>query len=126
MTTTVLASLSCHVWVSDLATSGLTPMRPFKVNSNLCYNSAMPSISVFFGINVRMFYNEHFPPHFHVEYAEYKAEISIETLEVLAGKLPPRVLALILEWASQHRTELREDWNLCLEKKKLNPIQPLE
>ncbi len=101
-------------------------MRPFKVNSNLCYNSAMPSISVFFGINVRMFYNEHFPPHFHVEYAEYKAEISIETLEVLAGKLPPRVLALILEWASQHRTELREDWNLCLEKKKLNPIQPLE
>jgi hypothetical protein len=44
----------------------------------------MPTISVFYGIIIRMFFNEHMPPHFHVEYGEHKAEITIDTLEVRA------------------------------------------
>jgi hypothetical protein len=28
---------------------------------------------------IRMFYNDHPPPHFHVEYGEVKAEMAIET-----------------------------------------------
>lgn len=48
----------------------------------------MPTISTFYGIIIRMFYNDHVPPHFHVEYAEFKAEIEIATLVVLRGNLP--------------------------------------
>ena len=55
----------------------------------------MPEISRFLGIIIRMFYNEHNPPHFHAYYNDFKAEISIETLEIIAGKLPNRVYKLV-------------------------------
>ena len=68
----------------------------------------MPTISEFFGILIRMYYDDHNPPHFHVFYGEYEAQVSIDTLEVIKGKLPKRALALVLEWAAEHRNELRE------------------
>ena len=43
----------------------------------------MPEISRFFGIVIKMYFNDHTPPHFHAEYGEYTAELSIETLEIL-------------------------------------------
>ena len=86
----------------------------------------MPTISTFYGITIRMFYNDHSPPHFHVEYGEFKAEVVIETLQILAGRLPRRVLAMILEWAAGHRAELLEDWELCRQHKRPQPIQLLE
>jgi len=86
----------------------------------------MPTISTFYGILIRMFYDDHGLPHFHAEYAEYQASISIDTLEVLEGELPRRSLALVLEWAALHRTELREGWELCRTKKQPKKITPLE
>ncbi|MFM7008591.1 MAG: DUF4160 domain-containing protein [Betaproteobacteria bacterium] len=50
----------------------------------------MPTISSFYGILIRMFFNDHAPPHFHVEYAEFKATVNIITLEVSYGTLPRR------------------------------------
>jgi hypothetical protein len=50
-----------------------------------------------------MFYNDHFPPHFHAEYGEQEALIDINTLAVIAGKLPPRALGLVMEWTSLTR-----------------------
>jgi hypothetical protein len=85
----------------------------------------MPEISRFLGIIIKMFYNEHDPPHFHAEYNEFKAEILIDTLEIKEGRLPKRVYSLVLEWASEHRNELVNDWNLAREKKTLNKIDPL-
>lgn len=67
----------------------------------------MPEISRFYGIIIiRMYFQDHNPPHFHVEYQGEQAEYSIKTLELLAGKLPNRANALVLEWASLHRDEL--------------------
>ena len=86
----------------------------------------MPEISRFFGIIIRMYFNDHVPPHFHADYGEHSIEITIETLEVWKGKLPNRVLGLVLEWASLHRDELRADWELARKEKPLDPIQPLE
>ena len=86
----------------------------------------MPEISRFFGIIIRMYFNDHVPPHFHADYGEHSIEITIETLEVWKGKLPNRVLGLVLEWASLHRDELRADWELARNEKPLDPIQPLE
>jgi hypothetical protein len=50
----------------------------------------MPEISRFFGISIKMFFDEHPPPHFHAEYGEHKAVVDIHTLMVIGGYLPPR------------------------------------
>lgn len=86
----------------------------------------MPTISMFFGIVIQMFWREHAPPHFHAMYAEFEVEIDIRTLEVLRGSLPRRALALVIEWAMEHRVELMEDWALCQTKQLPKKIQPLE
>jgi hypothetical protein len=86
----------------------------------------MPEISRFFGIIIAMFYNDHAPAHFHVRYGDQRAIIEIETLRLLNGKLSPRVLGLVMEWASQHQDELRQDWMLARQEAKLLPIKPLE
>ena len=70
----------------------------------------MPEISRFFGIVIRMFYNDHLPSHFHVEYNEHHAKVSIEDIKVIDGKLPSRVLGFVVEWASLHQAELRNEW----------------
>jgi hypothetical protein len=86
----------------------------------------MPTISQFFGIAIRMYYDDHPPPHFHAYYGNDAAKISIDTLEIQEGKLPRRALALVLEWAATHRAELSEDWRLADARQPLNPIAPLE
>ena len=86
----------------------------------------MPTLSMFYGILIQMFWADHAPPHFHALYAEFEALIDIRTLEVIRGSLPRRALALVLEWAALHREELMEDWNLCASKQAARRIQPLE
>ena len=86
----------------------------------------MPEISRFFGMVVTMNYNDHAPPHFHVRYGRQKALIGIESLTILRGQLSPRLLGLVVEWASLHREELRADWRLARQQAELNRIAPLE
>lgn len=59
----------------------------------------MPTISMFYGIMIMMFFDEHNPPHFHAKYNEFKASIRIKDLAVLNGSLPPKALGLVIEWA---------------------------
>jgi len=68
----------------------------------------MPEIYRFLGIVIAMYYNEHAPPHFHAKYGGQRAAFSIEDLRILEGKLPQRVISLVLEWAFLHRQELME------------------
>ena len=86
----------------------------------------MPEISRFFGIVIKMYFNDHQPPHFHAEYSGAKVEINIVTLEVLAGSLPRRAMTLVIEWAILHRDELRENWRLARAHETLLAIEPLE
>jgi hypothetical protein len=81
---------------------------------------------IFQGIKIYMYDFDHNPPHFHSIYAEYEVLIDIHTLEVVRGSMPRRALALVLEWAFQHRVELMEDWKLCETKQSLMNIEPLE
>ena len=85
----------------------------------------MPTISTFYGILIQMFWNDHAPPHFHALYAEHEVLIDIRTLDVLEGEMPRRALALILEWAQEHRAELMEDWELCAHNQQPHKIRPL-
>ncbi|MCK4527928.1 DUF4160 domain-containing protein [candidate division WOR-3 bacterium] len=86
----------------------------------------MPKISEFLGIIIAMFYDDHNPPHFHAIYNEYKATFTIESLELLEGELPRRVVSLVLEWAFLHRDELKREWKLAGEHKPLFWIEPLK
>ena len=63
----------------------------------------MPEISRFFGITIKMFYEDHNPPHFHAEYSGEKVLIDIRTLSVFAGSLSPRAMGLVVEWATLHQ-----------------------
>lgn len=86
----------------------------------------MPEICRFYGIVVAMFYNDHEPPHFHVRYGGVRALYSVETLEVLEGRLPPRAHNLVMEWAALHRRELAENWRQARAMRPLSKIEPLE
>ena len=85
----------------------------------------MPTICSFYGIAIRMYFDEHPRPHFHAYSVGDDVAISIDTLEVIEGRLPRRALALVLEWASEHRDELRENWRLAEAHGKLHKIDPL-
>jgi hypothetical protein len=85
----------------------------------------MPTISVFYGIAIRMYFDDHPRPHFHAYSGGEDASISIDTLEILEGRLSRRTLSLVLEWASEHRAELHENWARCEAHKELKKIDPL-
>lgn len=85
----------------------------------------MPEISRFLGIVIAMYYSDHSPPHFHAIYGEYEALFSIEDLRIIKGKLPSRVMGLVIEWANLHKKELKKDWELCGTKIPPNKIKPL-
>ena len=86
----------------------------------------MPVIRRFFGIAIRMYYRDHAPPHFHAVYGGHEAVISIPDVVVMEGRLPPRVLGMVIEWALQHRRALLDDWALARAGLPLIPIPPLE
>lgn len=86
----------------------------------------MPTLSVFFGIYIRIFFEDHNPPHFHAEYNEDQAQIAIDTLAIIKGSLPPRALALVIEWAVQHQDELRTAWNSIQTTGQFQKIEPLK
>lgn len=88
----------------------------------------MPTISMFYGIVVRMYFapGEHSPPHFHVYYNEYKASVDIRTCEIIEGNLPRKQQKLTLAWAELHQEELMADWNLVMNGENPFRIQPLQ
>jgi hypothetical protein len=86
----------------------------------------VPRISHFFGITIAMYFNDHAPPHFHAYYGEHEALVVIETLDIYEGSLPRRALALVLEWAALHRSELRANWERARRGDSLARVEPLE
>jgi len=86
----------------------------------------MPEITRFYGIVIKMFFEDHNPPHFHAIYGEYEVLIDISTLAVFAGNLPPRALGLVIEWATQHQNELLNNWERARIQDSLSKIEPLK
>jgi hypothetical protein len=84
----------------------------------------MPEISRFYGIIIKMFYNDHNPPHIYVEYQDYKAIISIKE-GIVEGKMPKIALRLIFEWMELYKEELLMNWDNVEQKKPLSNINPL-
>ena len=88
----------------------------------------MPTISMFYGIIIRMYCapKEHAPAHFHAYYQDFKAIIAIECCELIEGNLPKKQLKLVLAWAELRQEELRADWKLAMESELPFKIDPLK
>ena len=70
----------------------------------------MPIISVFFGIIIRMYHDDHPPPHFHAAYQGFEAFIGIADGEIIHGDLPRKASRIVKQWALDHREELLANW----------------
>lgn len=89
----------------------------------------MPTISMFFGIMVSMFFKDnerHHLPHIHVRYQGDNASISIDDGSVLDGSFPPRQLKLVQAWIEIHKDELQADWELAVAGEEPYRIAPLQ
>ena len=88
----------------------------------------MPTISMFYGIIIRMFCvpKEHNPPHFHAYYGEHKAIIDINACELIEGDLPKKQLKLVLAWAELRQEELLANWTLVMNGELPFKIEPLK
>ncbi len=85
----------------------------------------MPELSRFYGVVIRMFYRDHYPPHFHATYGDHEAIVDISTLAVIGGRLPPRAIGMVVEWASLHQDELLDRWESASHHQRLEHIEPL-
>lgn len=85
----------------------------------------MPEISLFGGIRITMYYNDHSPPHFHAEYAGFKALVDIQNGYVIRGALPARQLKYVLAWGELYQDELMQNWELAKDALPLRKIPPL-
>ena len=88
----------------------------------------MPTISMFYGIIVRMYFapREHPPPHIHAYYGEHKCVIDIRTTEVTEGVLPVKQRRLLEAWTQLHQDELLANWQLVMNGERPFTIKPLE
>ncbi len=85
----------------------------------------MPLISEFFGIKIFMYWDEHAPPHFHVQYGKNSALVSIKDAVVIKGSLPSRQLKLVLAWCTLHEDDLLNNWDSAARHGELHAISPL-
>ena len=86
---------------------------------------AVPAISMFYGIIIKMFFSDHNPPHLHAEYAEYMAQFDFDG-SLIKGEMPNRQRKLIEAWIELHSDELRANWKMASEGGTVEKIAPLK
>lgn len=84
----------------------------------------MPTVSIFFGIVIYMYFEDHNPPHFHAKYQEFRGLFTLDG-ELIKGDIPEKQKKLIAAWAEIHREELINNWELAKHKKEILTIEPL-
>jgi len=86
----------------------------------------MPTISTFFGIVIRKFYQDHPPPHFHAEYLGQQGKFGFDGVMTVGNIRSRTALGLIREWAELHRAELEANWEKAVARTPLDRTAPLE
>lgn len=82
----------------------------------------MPTIAIFYGIMIKMYWDDHNPPHFHARYGRAKAMVRISDGEVISGELPPTAARMVREWTHLRRTELEDNWERAISLRSLYKI----
>lgn len=87
----------------------------------------MPTISMFYGIIVRMYCapSEHNPPHIHAYYQDAKAVVELNSCEITEGDFPRKQAKMLLAWVEIHHDELMADWDLASKGELPFKIEPL-
>lgn len=85
----------------------------------------MPYVSMFFGIIIRMFHNEHNPPHFHAEYQGQRGVFSVNGTVIKGNITSKTAKKLIQEWAMLHQDEIMQNWRKAEQGKQIDRIEPL-
>jgi hypothetical protein len=86
----------------------------------------VPIVSVFYGITVRIYVPDHYPPHVHVSYGEFRSVMNIKTGAIMAGSLPQRSQKLFEEWRKKHKEELLEAFARAQNMHPPGKIEPLD
>ena len=86
----------------------------------------MPEIRRFFGVSIRMYFDDHNPAHFHAIYGDAEAELGIEPIALLRGRFPRRAFGMVMEWAAAHQPELLANWERMRNDQLPNRIDPLD
>lgn len=86
----------------------------------------VPTISMFRGIKITMYWADHMPPHFHATYGGSEVIVSIHDLEVIEGDFPKKQLKMLLGWAAIRQDQLLENWELASNRQDLFAIDPLK
>ncbi|OHB81065.1 MAG: hypothetical protein A2W31_02805 [Planctomycetes bacterium RBG_16_64_10] len=73
-----------------------------------------------------MYFDDHNPPHFHAIYGTAEAELGMEPIALLRGRLPRRAFGMVMEWAVAHQDELLANWELMRHDQPPNRIDPLD
>lgn len=84
----------------------------------------MLEISLFNGIRITLYYQDHNPPHFCAQYGNDEAYIDILEGVVLKGYLPRKQLRMVFAWADAHTDELMQNWELGKSGKEMHRIAP--
>ena len=90
---------------------------------------AVPEISRFFGIVIRMFTEAgapHHTPHFHAFYQDHVAVFGVDPVDLIAGEMPRPQRRLIEAWSELHKAELQDDWVRLQAGQPALPIVPLQ
>jgi hypothetical protein len=85
----------------------------------------MPTLSIFYGIVITIYWFDHAPPHIHARYGEYEAQIDIQTFKIINGSLPRRAKAMVLKWMREHQPELVAAWEAASTGTQPEKIAPL-
>ena len=87
----------------------------------------MPTISMFFGIIIKMNWKDtgqHKSPHFHAFYGDFEAVFSLDG-EIIAGEFPRKQCTFVKAWALLHEDELAANWKLAVNGELTFRIEPL-
>jgi hypothetical protein len=87
----------------------------------------MPTVSRFFGITIRMYYDEHGHQraHFHATVGEHEAVFDAETGDLLVGEIPTNKNKLVEAWAEIHKREILANWRRMKSGDRPRKIDPL-
>ena len=86
----------------------------------------MPIVSIFFGIIIRLYHEEHNPPHLHAEFQNRKAVFDFKG-NIINGDLGSKTATrLVREWIDIRLDALNEDWELARAGKEIKKIDPLQ
>ena len=89
----------------------------------------MPIVSQFYGIIIRMYFNDtekHYLEHIHVQYNEFDAVYSIKDTSIIEGKLPQKQHKLVVAWMERHKEELQALWEVSQKDGEIFKIDPLK